>query len=155
MTARDIELSLATWMFPYWKWLIVSRTYQIVGHECDILAVTQAGYAHEVEIKVSLSDVKADLKKEHRHGDGDNRIKCFWFALPADLIEKAEPFIPQRAGIILISHYGDCGERAKIYRKPTVNRQALPWSFNDRFILARAGLFRYWRDMAKSRRAAQ
>jgi hypothetical protein len=30
VTARMIELYLVTWMFPYWKWMVAPRTYQVV-----------------------------------------------------------------------------------------------------------------------------
>jgi len=148
MTARRIELYLATWMFPYWKWLVVPRTYQVVGHECDLLALTDRGYAHEIEIKISLSDVKADAKKEHGHMS--DRVKCFWFALPFELAERAAPFIPERAGILAVGHPDTWrGENVTIFRKAPVNRCAQPWSYADRYTLARAVYFRYWSDSVK------
>ena len=138
-------------MFPFWKWIVVPRTYQIVGHECDLLALTAAGYAHEIEIKVSLSDVKADLKKDHGHGDPDNRIKCFWFAMPSALAEKAALFVPERAGILAV---GGSRENVAIYRKAEVNRGALPWSWRDRCILARTGMMKFWEEVQRARHAA-
>jgi hypothetical protein len=39
----------------------------ITGHEADILAVTKSGYAYEYEIKISLSDFRADKKKRAKH----------------------------------------------------------------------------------------
>lgn len=147
MTAREIELRLVTRMFPYWKWIVVPRTYQIVGYECDLLALTEAGYAHEVEIKVSLSDVKADLKKDHGHLS--ERVKCFWFAMPADLVVRAEAFIPARAGILAVREHGYSGEIIRIHRKPQVNRGALPWPWPERCRLARAVMIRYWSESVR------
>lgn len=153
MTSRDIELILAVRMFPYWKqWTVAPRTYTRVPHECDLLALSPSGYAHEAEIKISLSDVKADLKKVHQHDDPDNRIKCFWFAMPTDLVDKAEPFVPERAGILEI--YDTGGGRqwpggVMIRRKAKVNRQAVPWGFEDRYQLMRSVMFRYWQGRQK------
>ena len=48
----------------------------IVNHECDMLIVTKNRYLTEVEIKISLSDLKADFKKEHQHKD--ENIKNLW-----------------------------------------------------------------------------
>jgi len=148
MTARTIELYLAMWTFPYWRWIVVPRTYQVVNHECDILALSDRGYAHEVEIKISLGDVKADLKKVHGHVDG--KIKCFWFAMPSELCEKAEAFVPERAGILSVGWNGR--ENVKIYRKPMVNRQALPWPWHERCRLARAVMIRYWSESVRELR---
>ena len=36
-------------------------------HEIDLFVVRPSGYAIEVEIKVSLSDFKADFNKKHTH----------------------------------------------------------------------------------------
>jgi outer membrane autotransporter protein len=36
--------------------------------ECDVMAVTKAGYLEEYEIKLSASDFKADSKKCFREG---------------------------------------------------------------------------------------
>ena len=48
---------------------------EIVNHECDMLIVTKNRYLTEVEIKISLSDLKADFKKKHQHKD--KNIKNF------------------------------------------------------------------------------
>lgn len=42
--------------------------------EADLLAMTQAGYLHEVEIKVSRADFKKDFEKSGMHkNSGVNR----------------------------------------------------------------------------------
>ena len=47
----------------------------ITMYEADLLAVTRSGYAHEYEIKLSLSDFRADKKKREKHCSlsGDTR----------------------------------------------------------------------------------
>jgi hypothetical protein len=157
MTARDIELVLATRQFPYWRgWTVVPRTYTAVPHECDLLALTHAGYAHEVEIKISLSDLKADLKKDHSHDPG-SIIKCLWFAMPAALAAKADQWVPPRAGILAVHDDPTIGRLpsgwVEIRRKAEVNRRALPWGFDQRYLVARSMMFRYWQDRQKERAA--
>lgn len=51
----------------------------IVNHECDMLIVTKNHYLTEVEIKISLSDLKADFKKKHQHKDKNIKkfLLCF------------------------------------------------------------------------------
>jgi len=63
MTSKEIEILVADY-FNYRANLIVPNVSWGLGvHECDILVLTKAGYAWEVEIKTSVADVKADLKK--------------------------------------------------------------------------------------------
>jgi len=71
----------------------------IVNHECDMLIVTKNRYLTEVEIKISLSDLKADFKKEHQHKD--ENIKNFYYAFPEEMKEKALELIPEECGILL------------------------------------------------------
>jgi len=47
----------------------------ITGYEADLLAITRHGYAHEYEIKISLSDFRADLKKKHKHASLSGNTK--------------------------------------------------------------------------------
>lgn len=89
--------------------------------ECDVMAVTKAGYWSEYEIKISVSDFKADAKKEARNStrwdskqrkfvDVGTRSKhqalsmasehgpsFFWFVVPASIEAKIE--VPLWAGL--------------------------------------------------------
>ena len=52
-----------------------------------MLALNKSGYATEVEIKVSVSDLKKDIHKKHAHiggtwGRGIDKIKYLFFAIP-------------------------------------------------------------------------
>ena len=98
----------------------------IVNHECDILIVTKNHYLTEVEIKISLSDLKADFKKEHQHKD--ENIKNFYYAFPEEMKEKAIELIPEGAGILIAvkKHLNSGYEYRDIecYRKPKINKLA-------------------------------
>lgn len=62
ITELDIQIAL-------WKDLQSSRDLVMPNYtpkkwfECDVMAVTKAGYLEEYEIKLSASDFKADAKK--------------------------------------------------------------------------------------------
>jgi hypothetical protein len=91
-------------------------------HECDIISVTKDNYTYEYEIKVSLSDFKADFKKVNKHkwlasGKGViihqgkrkgqiSHLICnhFYYVCPACLIDEA--LIPDYAGLIWIHYDG-------------------------------------------------
>ena len=118
----------------------------IVNHECDMLIVTKNRYLTEVEIKISLSDLKADFKKEHQHKD--ENIKNFYYAFPEEIKEKAIELIPEKAGILIAlkKHLNDGYEyrEIKCYRKPKINKLAKP--INDIVLsrIYRLGYLRYW-----------
>ena len=118
----------------------------IVNHECDMLIVTKNHYLTEVEIKISLSDLKADFKKKHQHKD--ENIKNFYYAFPEEMKEKAIELIPEEAGILIAikKHLNSGYEYRDIecYRKPKINKEAKP--INDIVLskIYRLGYLRYW-----------
>lgn len=118
----------------------------IVNHECDMLIVSKKCYLTEVEIKISLSDLKADFKKEHQHKD--ENIKNFYYAFPEEMKEKAIELIPEEAGILIAvkKHLNDGYEYRDIecYRKSKINKEAKP--INDIVLskIYRLGYLRYW-----------
>jgi len=72
-------------------------------HECDLLSVTNARYATEIEIKISVADTKKDKLKKHQHKS--NKIKYLYFAMPLDILDKARQYIPEHAGIYSVKSY--------------------------------------------------
>ena len=117
---------------------------EIVNHECDMLIVTKNYYLTEVEIKISLSDLKADFKKKHQHKD--ENIKNFYYAFPEEMKEKALELIPKECGI-LIAVEKKCSipyRTIECYRKPKINKEAKP--VNDIVLskIYRLGYLRYW-----------
>lgn len=110
----------------------ITKNNGIISHECDLLTVNKNMYITEYEIKVSLSDIKADLKKEHNH-DCDKIARTF-FVLPLELVDKAIEFIPEKFGIIGIEKVEllvDCkkrmyehGYRLRYKRQPKRNNKA-------------------------------
>lgn len=121
LNSSDIELAVAK--FFNWRMnLIVPNVFWGLGflHELDVMVVTKAHYAYEIEIKVSLSDLKADLKKWHGHFN--DRIRKLFFAIPKIMLEKSIEFIPQRAGILSVSQ----GLFVETVRPPKINKNAKP-----------------------------
>ena len=87
-----------------------------IGHECDVLVCSKAGYLTEIEIKRSFTDFLADFEKEHDHSS--DLIKNFYYCIPLKLKDKALEHlknIPEgkekdrryEAGIITYSENGD------------------------------------------------
>ncbi|MEM9236788.1 MAG: hypothetical protein AAGB14_08420 [Verrucomicrobiota bacterium] len=118
--------------------------------ECDMYRVTKAGYGEEFEIKLSVSDFKADAKKEpddwtkriHRekrdgglkHLSKHERLalsdrqapRRFSFVMPADVAAKVE--IPEWAGLmVMVDHaaYPRVEKKAPLLHKDKVDPRVI------------------------------
>lgn len=93
---------------------MVPNCYTLLENECDMFGVRRSLITDEFEIKISLSDFKADAKKKVRfkqqNGYSDWVLKSdaykigamptnhMWYVAPAGLIDKSE--IPCFAGFL-------------------------------------------------------
>ena len=124
---KTIEIEVAVMQFLNIRQnIVVPNVSWGVGlnHECDILKLTKTGYATEVEIKVSKSDISADKKKQHGHNS--HLIKYLYFAVPSELRDYAIKNIPERAGLLVIRD-GTVHEA----RKPKRNIKAKKWGKDE------------------------
>jgi len=146
ITTLEIEARLAG-HFNYRQNLIVPNiSWGMNIHECDLLIVTKSGYATEVEIKISKGDLKKDAEKKHNHEDRYNRIRRLYFAIPESLTDCIE-FIPERAGIIVLSrgkNYGEDYLYCRVLREARVNNTCKKFTDEERFNVARLGTMRIW-----------
>ena len=62
-----------------------------IGHECDVLVCSKAGYLTEIEIKRSYIDFLADFEKEHDHSS--ELIKNFYYCVPLKIKDKVLEYI--------------------------------------------------------------
>ena len=137
-TAAEIEFAIATQYFNTRQNLIVPNVSWGLGlHECDLLVLTTAGYAYEVEIKVSKADLVKDKLKKHGHSS--NSIKKLYFAIPAKLAKHIE-HIPRHAGVIVVTTTGLC----RLIAEAEMNKHAPKFSDAERLQLARLGALRIW-----------
>jgi hypothetical protein len=101
----------------------------IYMNECDVISVNKRNLTHEFEIKISLSDFKADFKKTQKHrllktgkgtvvhrGKKTNQISfqtCnyFYYVCPACLIH--QDMIPSYAGLIWVHYDGRIDYKVK------------------------------------------
>lgn len=70
--------------------------------------MTQSGYWHEIEIKISKADFKKDFEKKDKHTTLISRIgklpNCFSYCAPKGVLSIDD--IPEYAGFIEIDDYG-------------------------------------------------
>ena len=135
--AEWIEFRLWTYI-DYVRNIIVPNIF-IDEHECDVLAISQVGYATEYEIKISYSDVLADQKKKHNHES--NKLKNLYFVIP-DILdwEKVLEMIPQRAGLLTVNERGGFSNK----RNARINSQARPLTTEEISYVMRKGCLKIW-----------
>jgi putative uncharacterized protein FNV0627 len=133
------------------KTSIYGKKYvRIVDHECDILSVSKKMFLREVEIKISVSDFKADFKKRHNHS---GNIKQFYYAVPYYILDKIENLIPENAGILVAYIEMKQGNRGEVSSKKWIikkiknaknNNLAKPIDEKQLNIIYRIGYLKYW-----------
>lgn len=147
MTAADIEIALATrtHKFSYRAGMVLPNVSWGMGvHECDMFSVTKAGYVHEVEIKISVADLKKDADKTHNHVS--NKIKYLWFAAPLKMQAALEQYAPARAGILCLhkSEFSDHHLVVDEIRQPIPNKDARKLTHHEQAHLGYLAACRYW-----------
>lgn len=99
ITTLEMEVALAK-HFDFERNVVVPNiSHSFFNYELDLFIITKSRYGYEVEIKVSLSDLKKDLNKHHKHINP--RIKYLYFAIPEKLINHVD-IIPSNAGILVV-----------------------------------------------------
>lgn len=117
--------------------------------ECDVWAVTKAGYGVEYEIKLSRGDYRADATKAHRSkyrrivepetgmprleripGNSKHSLLAarspvgpsrFWFVVPKGMVQPEE--VPEWAGLMWASPWFELPTIQQIKRAPILHRQ--------------------------------
>jgi hypothetical protein len=140
LTSEQMEVSLAGYFNFRRNFIVPNISWGLGLHECDLLVVTKSGYATEVEIKISVSDMKADFAKRHHHYS--SKIKNLYFAVPKALAEKILPMLPGRAGLLTVdperNYRVDCV-------KPAVPQKGVsPLSSYDILKFKELGCMRIW-----------
>jgi hypothetical protein len=136
-TTAQIELAIAYYFGIRENLIVPNVSWGLNLHECDMIVLSRSGYATEIEIKVSASDLKKDSKK--RHGHVSNKIKYLYFAIPSKLCKYIE-YIPEHAGILVVTSKARVHEIAKPRPRPN----HIKFNTELRYDLARLGSIRIW-----------
>jgi len=138
LTTHQIEVYVAEFFNIRQHMIVPNISWGLGIHECDLLIVTKAGFANEVEIKVNKYDLKKDQKKWHGHRS--NLIRRLFFAIPQTLLEFKD-FIPERAGIIEVSKYFP---NCRLLRPAKINKNARKLSQDQINHIGRLASMRIW-----------
>lgn len=143
ITTLEMECALARHFNVAKNLIVPGVSWGFDIHECDLLVISPAGYATEVEIKVSRSDLLADKKKDHGHKS--LKIKRLYFAIP-DTLSKSIPDIPAHAGVVIVATNEDFPwPTCKIVRKPKSMQYARKLTTDEISRVAWLGAMRIFR----------
>lgn len=140
MNTKELELAVVSFINPQQHLIVPNVHWGFLIHECDLFVLTKSGYAWEIELKVTKSDLIKDREKKHKHND--KRIKYLYFAIP-DYLEEYIEYIPKRAGIIVVNTK-TTKRFCRIIRKPMTNSNSYKFSDKEKFQIARLGALRIW-----------
>ena len=120
MNSTTIELALVRHLNSRIN-LIVPNVFWGLGlsYEADLVVVKPSQWAYEIEIKTSLSDLKAEKKKKY-FAHHSNKFKYLYFAVPENLKEQALELIPERSGLFIVKE----NEMVILVKPPKINKNA-------------------------------
>ena len=136
-TTQEIEYRIANYYGFRQNLIVPNVSWGLLKHEADLLILSKNNYLTEVEIKISKSDLIADLKKKHQHKS--NIIKYLYFAIPEKLKEYIS-YIPEQAGIYIIEQNGKVNKLRNA--KENINIRKL--KEEEKYNIARLGTMRIW-----------
>lgn len=141
ITTPAMEIAISKYYGVRQNMMVPNVSWSVGLHECDILRLTKSRYAHEIEIKVSLSDLKADKKK--RHGHHSDLIRTLTFAIP-ECLEQHIDEIPERAGVLIAQDYGD-DFVMRCVRRPKINTACRKLTDKEYYRVCELAAMRMWR----------
>lgn len=149
ITTIEMEVGISNY-FGYRQNIIVPNiSWGFMNHEADLFILKKSGYATEVEIKQTKSDLLADFKKPHNHKDKLNRIQELYYAIPKSIYETCKDLIPKNAGILVCEKwFNDWTNKwcfnVQTKREPVKNRSARKLTDKERLKIAHLGTMRIW-----------
>jgi len=126
MTSDYIKMCVAEYFRYTRQCPIISFERSVIpyaSHNPDILVVSKDRRLIEIEVKISLSDFRADAKKRiWKHRDAGNAAMPyqFYYAVPYELKDKVEPILRPDCGLLLVT------EREQFFSKAVFTQKRAP-----------------------------
>lgn len=137
--------------FDWWQNRIVTE-WDIDGGRADMLVLTRAGYATEVEIKLTRSDWIKDGRKVKWLGASPH-VARFFYAIPETLMPRGAaladvlpPNVPEHAGVLVVRAGHGYGGYDQVREERAARRmkaQKLPDA--ERARIVESYYYRFWR----------
>ena len=155
-TTKEVELACIKHVWNGGSYLVIPNVKDgfFRKREADLLIITPSNYLFEIEIKISMADLKKDGQKKLLPQDiysNDLRIKKKIFAIPEEMFNRHEDkivkLLPDYAGLWVVKKSGGYVVE-KLKAKNKVN--ACKLSDKEKSILMRLGCLRLWGIKKKS-----
>ncbi|MCK5020813.1 MAG: hypothetical protein KAS32_27575 [Candidatus Peribacteraceae bacterium] len=155
MNAKNLQKAFYARWSPRYELVAPNIYLDYLRGEMDILGIRPSGYVDEIEIKISVSDFRADFRKTIKVVDetgaryskklkhealreGLTHCNYFSFLLPEELIDKCEGEIPECYGIYTYKN-GDVVEKRKA---SLLHRNKI--SEKHKYNIGRKMAYRFW-----------
>ncbi len=167
-TEELMQATLASSLYDWRRYITVPNVSWGLGiDEADLIALSDSGWLTEIEIKISLADLRAEAKK-YKYKRGQSRtaselIQKRYIAIPRDILRQKrrwleietdiKPLLPEGFWLIIV----DIAERAvssraRIEIPAPKNPRARMLDGGERLKLMRLGYLRFWARMEAARR---
>ena len=145
ITTPEIEVAVAKHLGIRQCIIVPNISWGFNGmHECDVFAIRKSGFAVEIEIKQSKSDLIADAKKTHRKKPVDKRISEVYFAFQDKYYPDWAEYVPSYAGILTTRMTYDGKLIACRRRNAKRNKLCRKLTDKEQLLVARLGTLRIW-----------
>jgi len=142
-TCIEMEVAISKYFGIRTHIIVPNLSYGLDGmHECDLFCLRSTGYAVEIEIKRSKSDLLADFKKKHDHSD--ERICELYYAIPIELLDSCKDLIPIHCGIITCNYKRNGNLNAECFRTAKRNKNSRRLTVEEQLKVTRLGCMRIW-----------
>jgi len=113
-----------------------------LGHECDVLVLDGKNRFTEIEIKISVPDLKKDFRKPHGHSSAI--ISRLVYAVHESVLAAALQIVPARFGLIAVKWDDGVGFKARWIRqcRHRANAKPVPAETVSKFMAL--GCMRIW-----------
>lgn len=154
-TEERVATAIAKTLFDWRRNVVVPNLSwgMGLGFEIDLGVLSDSDWLTEVEIKISIADLKQDAKK-YRHRleaspSAESTIRRKFFALPHEINQKRFNYdrgttpIPEGCGLIIVSGAPN-GDVAKIETEAPIRQGARKLRADEREKMLRLGYIRFW-----------
>ena len=149
INSTHLEIAVSNY-FDYRQNIIVPNVSWgfYLPYEADVLILRPSGFVEEVEIKISMADLRRDKEKEKWKQNINTLVRRFWYCFPESMnkhLTEIHNSVPIFAGL-LVAEFDSNRNRFYIrqIRPAVVNVRAKKISDKEKLNLARLGCMRIW-----------